>query len=75
MVAINAEGRVVGEDHPRAKLTDADVELIRELHEEYEGYGYRKLAKMFDVSRWYIRDLCTYKRRNGIVVGHRAKCD
>ena len=45
-VAINAKGRRVGETHQRAKLTDADVEMILALHDE--GIGYRQIAKKFD---------------------------
>lgn len=45
-VAVNAGGRRVGETHQRAKLTDADVIMIIELHEA--GLGYRQIAKKFD---------------------------
>lgn len=32
-VLVNEKGRRVGETHPRARLTDHEVDLIRELHE------------------------------------------
>lgn len=33
-IGINERGLRVGEDHQNAKLTDAEVEMIRELHSE-----------------------------------------
>ncbi|OAE72592.1 hypothetical protein A7J71_11270 [Achromobacter insolitus] len=61
-VGVNEKGIRVGEDHQRAKLTDHDVELMRQLHEE-DGIGYKRLARMFDVSREQARDICRYKAR------------
>lgn len=52
----------IGETHHRAKLTDEQVDRMRELHEE-QGVGYRTLAKMFDVSKSTARDICTYRIR------------
>jgi DNA invertase Pin-like site-specific DNA recombinase len=49
-----------GEDHPRAKLTRAQVEQIREMHEL--GSGYKTLAKRFNVSRRLIQRICKYER-------------
>lgn len=61
-VGVNEKGLRVGEDHQRAKLTDHDVELMRQLHEE-DGIGYKRLAKMFDVSREQARAICRYQAR------------
>lgn len=75
-VNTNEKGYVIGQDHPRAKLTDDHVDLIRELHEE-SGYSYNKLAWIFSrltkskVSKLYIRDICTYRRRCQIPMGTR----
>ena len=49
-----------GERHHRAILTDAEVESIRRLHAEHQtGHpshlGYRRLARMFEISRETIR--------------------
>ena len=43
-------------------LTDAEVELVRELHEEW-GHSYRSLAEKFEVSKSHIRDLVVFRRR------------
>lgn len=64
LVAVNANGVRIGESHPRARLTDWEVELIRQLHEDLEEpIGYRRLAAIFEVSKRTIRDVCAYRRR------------
>lgn len=60
-VAVNDVGLRIGEDHPNAKLTDAEVEMIRQLHEE--GVSYEHLAEKFEVSKWAIGRICRYERR------------
>lgn len=61
-VGVNEKGARVGEDHPRATLTDHDVELMRQMHEQ-EGIGYKRLAKMFDTSVAQARNICLYRQR------------
>ena len=43
---VNERGRRIGESHPRARLTDREIDLIRELCEE--GLSYRQIAKTFE---------------------------
>lgn len=50
-----------GENHPKAKLTDHEVELMRQLHEE--NVGYKKLAKIFEVPIGTCRNICKYMTR------------
>lgn len=52
-----------GESHPWAKLTDEDIEMIRELREAHD-LTYRELADKFEVSWTTIRFICTYRRRD-----------
>lgn len=63
MVAVNERGYRIGDSHQRAKLTDEQVEQIRELFED-GFHSYRRLAKMFTVNRGTIRDIVTFRRRN-----------
>ncbi|TAL32084.1 MAG: hypothetical protein EPN98_14835 [Phenylobacterium sp.] len=69
-MALNEEGtQRIGEDHPRAKLSDAQVEQIRDEYEEYpQGHelhvGYRLLAKRWGISHSMVRNIVTYRRRN-----------
>lgn len=61
-VAVNEVGLLVGEDHQNAKLTDAEVELVRELRET-ERMSYDWLAEKFEVSKSAIAKICRYERR------------
>ena len=60
-VAVNDAGLRIGEDHPNSKLTDAEVETIRQMHED--GMSYKTLAEKFEVSKGAIAKLCRYERR------------
>lgn len=51
-----------GQDHYRARVPDADVSMIRELHEKH-GLGYKTLAKKFEVPVRTIKNWCTYLNR------------
>lgn len=62
LVGINERGQRVGEDHPMAKLSNHDVDLIRELAEERDAngrrrWGRRRLAQKFDCSPWTIQSI------------------
>lgn len=54
LVAVNERGRRIGEDNPNATLTDHEVELLFELRDT-EGWGYRRLAKHFEISKSQVR--------------------
>ena len=61
-IPVNEAGLRIGEDHPNAKLTNADVERIRDLHEN-DGMTYKALAEKFEVSWHCIGRICRYERR------------
>jgi DNA invertase Pin-like site-specific DNA recombinase len=63
VVGVNERGLRVGEDHQNARLTDYEVELLRTMH-EHEGVGYRRLAKMFELSKRTVVRICKYQIRN-----------
>lgn len=69
LVGVNDRGLRVGQDHQRAKLTDAAVELVRQLHED--GMSYRKIAEKFEVSTMLVCYICTYRRRVSTAVRFR----
>lgn len=60
-VAVNEAGLRIGEDHPKAVLTDAEVLRLLDLHDT--GIGYRRLAAMFEISRSQVRNYCTGRQR------------
>lgn len=57
LVSVNDAGYRVGEDHPRAKLTNHDVELILELRENYK-LSYGVIAHKFDVAKDTVVKIC-----------------
>jgi hypothetical protein len=65
-VALNEGDRRIGEDHQMAKLTDAEVELIRDLNDH--GLGYKRLAVKFDVSPSCIARICRFETRSHVAV-------
>ena len=62
LVGLSELNKRCGETHPRARLTDHDVDLIRELREEHK-LTYEALAEKFECSKSTIRDICRYRRR------------
>ena len=51
-----------GERHHKARLSDEDVELMRELHEAH-GLKVSEVARKFEISYWTARDICKYRTR------------
>jgi len=67
IVQVDERGRRIGETHPRAKLTDHEIDLIRELAED--GMTYQEIAAKFDLQdtagrgRKYIGKIVRCERR------------
>lgn len=61
LVGVNERGIRVGEGHQRSKLSDHDVELIRELAED--GMRYSLIAAKFEISKGTVGRICRYERR------------
>lgn len=65
-----------GEDHPNCKLTDEDVELIRQLYDEgllmgrrerqRRQLGYKGIAARFECSARRVREIVHYRGRLGL---------
>jgi DNA invertase Pin-like site-specific DNA recombinase len=73
LIAVNAEGLRIGEDHPNAILTNAEVELVRRLHED--GMRYEDIAVKFELSKWAIGRICRYERRGQTVARWKSVLD
>lgn len=58
-------GKVSGEDHPKASLSDADCELIRILcdNDDTHRLSYAAAATKFECSKSTIRDIVKCRRR------------
>ena len=61
-VAVNELGRVIGESHPKAKLTDGEVEVMRVLREDH-GWSLQRLADAFKCGLRTAADICNYHTR------------
>ncbi len=64
MVALNDRGCRIGETHPRAKLSDEDVELVFALRDE--GLTLALIAQKFDVTKGAIWKILTGRRRGQV---------
>jgi hypothetical protein len=74
LVGVNERGNRVGEDHQSAKLSDEEVELIRELANPSDGaapMAQRLIAEKFEISRGTVSDIVTFRRRASYPVGFR----
>jgi len=50
-----------GEHHPKAKLTDHEVELVRSLRSE--GLSFAKIALKMEMGKTTVIDICAYRTR------------
>ena len=77
IVAVNEKGRRIGESHPRAKLSDHEIDLLRELIEELiaEGKGhleaYRIAAEKFEISEHGAKSIHNCRRRAETIARHK----
>lgn len=74
IVGVDEHGNRVGEDHPRAVLTDHEVELIRQLYEERkpgDGMTMRVIAEKFEISVSHVCRIVNFSQRATYPVGYR----
>lgn len=70
IVAVNEKGNRIGEDHQRAKLTDREVELIRQLRRD--GWTLGEIARKFEVSKPTVQGICNGTRRSQTAMSWRT---
>lgn len=58
---VNDLGKLIGESHPRAVLTDAEVERLLALRAE--GRSVSWLARKFEISRGHAWRICRGRQR------------
>jgi hypothetical protein len=61
LVALSETGRRINQGHPRAVLTDHEVQLVMELLDA--GFSYSKVAEKFQVSKSCVAHVATGRRR------------
>lgn len=62
LVGLNENGFRIGEDHPQSKLTNQQVDVIRELHDS-GTMGYLRIARIFSVSKNAVKKIVTCESR------------
>lgn len=72
LVAYNETGRRIGQTHHRAKLSDAQVDEARELHEE-QHWSYSRIAVLLKISKSAVAMICQYRRRADTIAAWRAR--
>lgn len=61
LIGVNEKGLRIGQYHQRAKLSDAQVEELIDLRAE--GWGYKRLAKHFNIGKAQVRRIVGYAQR------------
>ena len=61
-IAVNERGNRVGQSHHNARLTDYEVDMIRQLHFAAK-MSYPRIAEKFEVSAHTVKDICLFRRR------------
>lgn len=70
IIRVNERGLRVGESHPRAVLSDHEVELVLELRAE--GYSYGWLARTFEVHKQTVAKICQGVNRGQVSYAKRT---
>lgn len=70
-IHIGEYGRRVGESHGMARLSDHEIELIRQLGEQ--GMPAAEIAQKMEVGKRYIYKLLNYERRVSVVAQWRRR--
>ncbi len=65
VVQIGEYGKRIGETHGRAKLSDHEIDLVRQLKEE--GMPATEIAAKMEISKRYVYKLVNYERRASVV--------
>jgi hypothetical protein len=63
-IAPNHAGKICGENHPKAKLSDLDCDMIRELYgDPGAGLTYQQIAVKYECSKSTVRDIVKCRTR------------
>lgn len=64
-IALNENGKRIGQEHPRAKLLDSEVDQVLFLVES--GMSYAQVAAKFEVSKSCVAHIASGRRRGQAV--------
>lgn len=58
-IALNEHGYRIGATHQRARIPEATVDRIRQLHEN-QGFGYYRISKLLGIGKSTVQKICKY---------------
>lgn len=70
LVAVNERGLRIGEDHPNAKYSDSEVEMVFRLRDD--GLGYKRIAATCEMPVRTVRDFIAGRRRCQMAENHKV---
>jgi len=70
LIKFGKHGDRVGDSNPRAKYSDAEVEVMRQLREE--GMPVREIAEKFECTKGYVSKVCNYQIRISLIMRTRT---
>lgn len=68
-VQIGEYGKRIGETHGMAKLSDHEIDLVRQLKEE--GMPAPEISEKMEISKRYVYKLVNFERRASVVAEYR----
>lgn len=68
-VQIGEYGKRIGETHGRAKLSDHEIDLVRQLKEG--GMPATEIAEKMEISKRYVYKLVNFERRASVIAEYR----
>lgn len=69
VVAVSDSGHAIGEDHPLARYTDAEVSAVFYLRDS--GFSLRQIAEKMDMPLRTVRGYLNLSRRNSSIADFR----
>ncbi len=60
-VAVNERGLRIGEDHPNAKYTNGEIEMVLSLRDEGKSYG--EICRLVEMPKSTVRNIIKGQRR------------
>ncbi|TAN29576.1 MAG: hypothetical protein EPN31_06210 [Castellaniella sp.] len=61
LVALNEHGLPIGEDHPKARYTNHEVDLVLALRDQGASYG--EIARKMDMPKATVQAICNGRAR------------
>ncbi|MER1940493.1 hypothetical protein ABS755_07265 [Castellaniella sp. FW104-16D08] len=62
LVALNENGRRIGEDHPNARYTNHEIDLVLTLRDQGASYG--EIARKMDMPKATVQAICNGRSRS-----------